>query len=224
MILRGVGIGMPCGVLTATKGVPCPSCHPFHTYTVQTQSRSQFNKREQGPLGRDLESMEGIQASTPFDLSSVVCYYKTINYPSLELSTDLSTRRLFDLKSSKIRAEVGIKEVSNGLVSTRSGTAKNLSNDQSGIKVSSSVALKKAVQNSSPKQQNTPKEITPSPIPTLQTVTSSLVIKNGEILTNSGNTLKLYLVPATQSSTNQPLTKPTRNGKNANGGRSASIK
>ena len=151
--------------------------------------------------------MEGVQTST--DLSGVVCYYKTINYPSIELSTESSTQNLFDLKSSKVRAGLGIEEVSTGVVATKSSTARKLLSTSTSVP--SSVILRNSLQGS-PKLQNTSKEIKPTPKPSLETLSSSLVIKNAELLTSSGSALKLYLVPASNSQ-NQQTAKPTRNGK-----------
>lgn len=168
-----------------------------------------------------------MEVQSAIDLSSVVCYYKTINYPSLEVSRP-ETPAVFDLKA-KLCANLSAGEVS------RSGTVK------SSMTVTGLTTTSKSIvpQNGMSRELNIPSLLKTSVVKdstvksviankhsnhfvaknspsnqhsnstASQTVTTSqsLFIKSGEIVTSDGNSFKLYLVPTPQHNPSTSLNK-----------------
>ncbi len=132
-----------------------------------------------------------MEVQPAIDLSSVVCYYKTINYPSLEVSRPApeppSTTRVFHLQST---AEVELKSFSKGSIASCS-SRKNRSRPISGNIIPS--LLKQPVAKNVTAKGVLPSTATKSKIPT--PCSPSLSIKNGEVLNGNGTSFKLYLVP-----------------------------
>ncbi len=147
-----------------------------------------------------------MEVQPAIDLSSVVCYYKTINYPSLEASRPApdqppSTTRLFHLQGT---AEVELKSFSKGSNASCIRNNRSMSGNIIPSLLKQPVPIAKNVVT-----KGVASTVTKSKIPV--SCSPSLSIKNGEILNGNGSAFKLYLVPSVNPQLKDPSTVVQKN-------------
>ncbi len=137
-----------------------------------------------------------MEVQSAIDLSTVVCYYKTINYPSIDVSRSeppslTNSSCLFDLKKSReIRSEA-------------------LKSSNASKKVYSTEVIPSLLLQTHAKQPGVTKKATLMASKTnnlLVNSSSSLLVKNSDILTSNGSSFKFYLVPTSQQNNSTSFT------------------
>ncbi len=165
-----------------------------------------------------------MELQSTVDLSSVVCYYKTINYPSLDAARSeapLTNRSsLFDLKNRQTAEALKSSDASRKVYPTDvipsllcqpslapGGTKNSPKSRQTAEALKSSDASRKVCPTDvipsllcqpGGTKNSTTKKIVKSPKSINPPVSSSSLIKNGTVLSNSANSFKFYLVPTPQ--------------------------